>query len=332
MVDAVVQPEGRVWIHCPAQRVTGGPEALHQLARALLDSGVDARMVYYAAMGGPAAVPGPYQVYAPRIATHSEDKPADVVVVPEVRTEGLRRIRRARKVVWWLSIDNYLAARSRSRLRGFASWLAGAAALPISRLRGCVHCAQSVYAVEYLQRQGIPAVLLTDYLRSVHTGHADVRNDAERGRTILYNPLKGYEFTRGLMEAVRGDCRWVALEGMSPEEVAAAMRGARLYVDFGHHPGRDRMPREAAAHGCCVLTGRRGSAGLHADLPIPDWYKIDETKPDAVAMAAARIEEILAHYPLHYARFAGYRAWIARQQTEFLAQVHSVFLPAAGGR
>ena len=111
----------------------------------------------------------------------------------------------------------------------------------------------------------------------------------------------------------------------SAEQLAAVMRGARLYVDFGPHPGRDRMPREAAVHGCCVLTGRRGSAANSADLPIPDWYKVDERQSGAVELVGTMIREILSDYPTHYERFSGYRAWIGRQKTEFLDQVHSVF-------
>jgi len=44
----------------------------------------------------------------------------------------------------------------------------------------------------------------------------------------------------------------------------------KLYVDFGKHPGKDRMPREAAVHGCCIITGRRGAAGNPFDIPIPN--------------------------------------------------------------
>ena len=51
---------------------------------------------------------------------------------------------------------------------------------------------------------------------------------------------------------------------------------ARVYIDFGHHPGQDRLPREAAQCGCVVVTGMRGSAGLFADVPLPQYLKIEE--------------------------------------------------------
>jgi hypothetical protein len=48
-----------------------------------------------------------------------------------------------------------------------------------------------------------------------------------------------------------------------------------MYVDFGHHPGMDRIPREAAACGCLVLVGERGSASYFKDVPLTAEYKID---------------------------------------------------------
>jgi len=33
----------------------------------------------------------------------------------------------------------------------------------------------------------------------------------------------------------------------------------QVYIDFGHHPGQDRLPREAVQCGCVVITGKRGS-------------------------------------------------------------------------
>ncbi len=323
MGNVVVPPSGRVWIYCPGRIVSGGPEALHQLARALMDSGVDARIVYYPDADGLCSVPDAYREYAPRVAVAAEDGSSDVVVVPEVHTARLRNVRRAKTVVWWLSIDNYLVERTPLRfLRGL---MTGNAPLAITELKDVVHCAQSVYAVEYLHRYGISAALLTDYLRPVHSGSEGIASVVGRGMTVLYNPKKGYEFTRKLMRIVRADCKWVALEGMTAEQLATVMRGARIYVDFGPHPGRDRMPREAAVHGCCVLTGRRGSAANSADLPIPDWYKVDERQSGAVELVGTMIREILSDYPTHYGRFAGYRAWIGRQKTEFLDQVRSVF-------
>ncbi len=38
------------------------------------------------------------------------------------------------------------------------------------------------------------------------------------------------------------------------------MRKAKLYIDFGYHPGKERMPREACLLDCCLIIGKDGSA------------------------------------------------------------------------
>ena len=30
----------------------------------------------------------------------------------------------------------------------------------------------------------------------------------------------------------------------------------KLYIDFGGFPGKDRLPREAVMHDCCIITGK----------------------------------------------------------------------------
>lgn len=324
VTETVVAPHGRVWIHSPAKGVTGGPEALHQLARGLMDCGVDARIVYYPEAQAPHSIPAAYQGYDVRMAPLAEDRDGDVIVVPEVYTGRLRRVRRARRVVWWLSIDNYLL--KRTPVQRVIRCASRTRPLRFEELRNVANLAQSVYAVDYLGQRGVDARLLTDYLNPVHLSLPAAEGTGGREPLVLYNPKKGAGFTRKLIDSLRSTVTWVALEGMNSRQVAALMERAMLYVDFGPHPGRDRIPREAAAHGCCVLTGRRGSAANDVDVPIPDWYKIDESDPAAIVQAGARIRAILNDYPRHHGQFSGYRAWIQRQMDEFQAQVRSVFL------
>lgn len=58
------------------------------------------------------------------------------------------------------------------------------------------------------------------------------------------------------------DLRWVPLIGMTTEEMRSCMSKSKVYIDFGNHPGKDRIPREAAISGCIVITGKRGAAAF----------------------------------------------------------------------
>ena len=96
-----------------------------------------------------------------------------------------------------------------------------------------------------------------------------------RKNIVLYNPKKGVEFTQKIMDTCP-EFEWIALQNMSHEEMKQTMLTSKVYIDFGNHPGKDRIPREAALCGCCVITGKRGSAKNDVDVKIPPSYKFDD--------------------------------------------------------
>lgn len=96
-----------------------------------------------------------------------------------------------------------------------------------------------------------------------------------RQNIVLYNPKKGLDRIKPVMERTSSWLKWIPLIGLTEEDMTAYMHIARIYIDFGGHPGKDRIPREAAVCGCCVITNRRGSAGYYEDVPIPDRYKFE---------------------------------------------------------
>jgi hypothetical protein len=100
---------------------------------------------------------------------------------------------------------------------------------------------------------------------------------------------------------------------------------AKLYIDFGHHPGRDRMPREAAMHGCCLITGRLGSAGNAIDLPIPNQYKLDSSSPQFISEFGKIASQVLNDFPSHYAAFNLYRKWLQDEPRIFKEQIQHYF-------
>jgi hypothetical protein len=110
---------------------------------------------------------------------------------------------------------------------------------------------------------------------------------------------------------------------MSPEAVTRAMAKAKVYIDFGSHPGRDRMPREAALERCIVITGKFGSA-RGRDVPIPEEFKLS-TDPQSICDS---IKAAMDNYPGKSAAFDLYREWIRQQRATFqreVAQLESFF-------
>ena len=266
----------RIFLLCPGNSVTGGPEALHQLALALNEFGQDARVVYYP-FDGEFDTPLPYQSYSPRIARYSEITSDDVVIVPETRTKFIKPLPTSKVVVWWLSIDHYygypLSTPSfLSRFNHFFRIIKGRK-LSLGQMSTCLHISQSEYAVQHLLSKGLSSIKVTDYLNQVHTSsHSEF---AIKKPKVLFNPKKGYIHTSKLISACP-DIEFIRIENMTASEVHSLLNESMIYIDFGNHPGMDRLPREAALAGCAVITGRQGAANFTQDVSIPDAFKINE--------------------------------------------------------
>lgn len=303
---------------CPADAVTGGPEALHQLIDALANFGVPAAIAYLAPELGrgfrtavePAETPAAYARYrVPLWRDPVPDDPDVVVVLPEVWSLAADEFQQARVGLWWLSVDNNLVS-------------------PFGRYfqrrrptRPLVHLYQSAYARNYLQSHGIVGAALGDYLSDAHLAPPAA---GDRQRRIAFNPKKGFATTMQIIQRSLEcgvDADWVPIAGLDPAGVAALLGQCRVYIDFGPHPGMDRLPREAALAGCAIVTGRRGAAAYAEDIPIPAGFRIPDTDIDrAVATIAACLDD-----PALSELFEPYRTWIRGQRERFFEQVATVF-------
>lgn len=303
----------KVFLVTPANTVTGGPEALHQLADAIRQRGGEAYVSYYRVgtpahpLGVPAETPQPYRRYdAPQAAP--EDESGNLVVFPEVQPLAARRFSRAATAIWWLSVDNFLLLNERPQ------W---------DELRRHVNFAQSHYAAEFLARNGIRSVPLTDYLNDDFL--SPLRRTQYRN-AIAYNIKSAPDVERLKQAAPKlTELTWIQLADLPHERVREILSGVGIYVDFGHHPGRDRMPREAALSGACVLTNRRGSAGSAEDVPLPRLYKLDHLDPGFAKNVARTIGVISATRPFHLWRQQRYRGFAAGGKAIFNDEVRRAF-------
>jgi hypothetical protein len=316
-----------VLVICPANAMTAGPEALHQLVAELNAQGQPAAIVYHP-FDRDAATPEPYRKYNVPVARYA-DEAGTLIVFPEIFPTLALRVRHARAAIWWMSVNNYTCVRyesvlrdkiryTRNLLKGRRPWRGMAA------LRGLTHLAQSHYAELFLREHGIAGAQLSDpipvYLEADYLAALAQRLPTPRQDVILYNPTKGVKVTERLRAAYP---QWTfrPLRGLDRAALADAFLGAKVYIDFGHHPGKDRLPREAAIHGCCVITGRYGSAENPVDVPVADRYKLDVRADDFVARFGEEVTRIFDDFDGASADFTAYRTAIAREPENFRAQV-----------
>lgn len=310
--------QARVFVVCPGGLVTGGPELLHQLVHALREEGRDASIAYHPFRPG-WKTPEPYLRYRCPVVENVPDQDDCAIVVPEVQTRLLRSFLRARHVVWWLSVDYYSG--TPGSIDGWRTLLRRLFVRDIPSPTATAHLFQSAYARDYVRRRlGCAGFMLSDYIPDdfFQPGMARSRRDA-----VAFNPKKGLAFTRRFMRA-HPDIECVPLRGLTRTGMRETLDACKAYIDFGAHPGKDRIPREAALRGAVVFVGRRGSAVNAEDVPIDPFFKVESGRP-GVAELGRRLRQVFADHDRHSRSQNAYRSVIAAEVEAFRAQMRIAF-------
>ena len=337
-----VYDDTKVFVQCPAGACTGGAELLHQIVSFLRDKGLDAYIVYFGE--GDKSLPSDYSKYNIEIAEAVSNEPHDISVLYEATMYQVAENTKIQKILWWLSVDNYftsgrdvalidlfdfnikmglktLVRRAGKFLIKGRNDFSKSVSLHSMSKKDVVCCYQSEYAHHFLLNNGFREMLpLKDY---INTDHIKPVNKLGRENIVLYNPKKGFEFTRKLI-AQSPDIDWRPIQGMTRSQLISLMAKSKVYIDFGNHPGKDRLPRECAMNGLCVITGSRGSARYFEDVWLENKYKFDEHKAKKEDIIS-RIREVLKNYENAIDDFAFYRHRIALEKEEFENQLAELF-------
>lgn len=343
-----VSENSKVYVYAPVNVTTGGAELLHQLVHVLNTNNVDAYIVYSDLQKRivEGQIPKPYMEYFVKTTTLIEDLEENIVVVYEGIFNKVYETKKSQLILWWLSVDHfYISSRSVLSFRDGFQWnlsfgmkqvasrfknkiLNGApffSEISINKLKSlsALHCYQSEYAQNYLSNKGFEELLpLSDFINNDFIDF-DSTIASQRENKILYNPKKGFKYTKKIMEA-SSNLSWVPLIGMTRDELINEFKTSKLYIDFGYHPGKDRIPREAALGGCCVLTNREGSARFFEDVAIDNTYKID-TKKAKISQVVSKINLIMDNYEKLNSDFDFYRYRINKEKKLFETQILDVF-------
>ena len=301
----------RLQVVSPAHSVTGGPESLHNLVSLANRLGYAAEVVYHPYAAG-IEVPPAYRHYEAPVGT-LRDEPGVFIVFPETLCMQALRIRHATPAIWWLSVNNFALIKYhtwRDKLRYLRSVVKRKRPLRgVRGMRQVLHISKSDYDREYLSSRGVQSQPLAGPISAYYLRHATSEEMAGKRDLILHNRRKGLQLTTRLRaEFPQHD--FVALAGLDEAGLRDAYLSAKLYIDFGQHPGKERMPREAAASGCCIITGRQGSAANSVDIPIPERFKLDERDPRLYEKFAAAVVEVFDHFAQVSAEFEPYRSAI----------------------
>lgn len=268
----------RILVVCPANCATGGPEAIHWLVSGLNKiEGVDARIWYWGSNNNQ-PTPKEYKVYCCEYVTELPEGYDGTIIYPEIWANHALDHPECTNAVWWLGLDAY------------AGWTPAEGRGAFLVNDEIIHIVQSEYARDLLKQLGVKHIVkCTDIVNADF--YADYTEE-ERSDVVLYNPAKATPFMHRLM-AECTEIEFKPITGMTREQVIDTMRHAKLYVDFGEFPGRERMPREAALCGCCLVTSKIGAAAYNEDFAYN--YKF-ESKDSHIWAIEHKIRYILKNY------------------------------------
>jgi len=287
----------KIYILTPDHYETGGVEALYQLADAINSIGGNAITIFDNVNNNP--IPHRYKKYNIKYEHHSmiDYNMNNTLVVPEVWTERLTN-KNINRCIWWLSVDN-----NHNKFNDFSD-------------ESILNLYQSNYALFHLvEKNTIRYMPLYDYIDNINNFNYNINKQD----IVCYNPAKGLEITNSIINNNK-DIKFVPLVNMSEKQIVETLKISKVYIDFGNHPGKDRIPREAALLGNCIITSKKGSAKYFNDVPILNKYKMDKVDniKDIIIDCFLNFEDNSSNFEL-------YRSNIKNEKEEFFNQVKKIF-------
>ncbi len=301
----------RVAIFAPKGLRTGGPEAMHQLHRALLVEGKDSVLVPWPKMKNKKPV-HEYSLYEPRWTTIFKLRKSDIVIMPcdlgYLPFWYFLFISRKNIFIWMLAVDfsfekkfkkyetrNYNLNSEWQIMKKRKIWVELISKiinlnytkyrkrfLTIKlRIKKSNYLFQSAYAREIYRQENETnlGIMLTDYTCLTQVGSLEDPNFCSCSRNhIAYFPGKSQDLIQLVLKinSSKGNpFHFIPIKNLNSEQVVRLLVHADLFLDLGYFPGKDRLPRESIVLNCPVLIAKRGSARYYEDFQLADRYLLD---------------------------------------------------------
>lgn len=280
------------YIMCPYYK-TGGPNNMHQLCDTLNSLGYEAYIYYLP--NKPYEKPL-YSYPHLKITNSIQDTSTNLLIAPEIySTKELKSVfAHINIVTWWLSytnaaLFNQLADNARN------------------------HPAPIHLFHSYFEYVNITPLLPPSTKRYFISDYVEVPETPLHPKQdcIAYNFSKDF-ITPHYCNQLSIQTR--PIKDMTHEEVLATFSQSKIYVDLGFHPGKDRMPREAALCNCVIVTNKAGAAAYEQDVPIEEKINFEEE-------LLTLLPHILQHYDYYLEKQKIYRNRIKSERSLFTKQV-----------
>lgn len=291
------------YILSPLKSISGGVESLHQLADSLDKLNQNVKICYYPSNGSKYA----YKFFKNYNFDYFEgidlipDKKNSIIIFPEVNTKLTLKFKFAIKIIYWLSVDNFFPFKENNYLKNIINFFNFRYnRLFLFQMKKYIHLSESHYSKVFLKNKNLNNFQMTDYVK------IDYKiQPFKKLNIICYNPKKGERYIKFLKNKFPV-LEFIPLINLDKKEILKFLSKSKIYIDFGRHPGRDRIPREAGLCNCCIITNRMGSAKNDIDVGILDKYKFNNVFKE-VNQIYAIINDIFQNYEILVNDFKSYK-------------------------
>lgn len=342
----------KVYIACPSTEVSGGAESIHQLSYELQQLNID---VFIYVIGNENTM-----IQSPKLDKYKANYVYEIIdnencclIVPEPYTFILKSYQHVHKIIWWLSLDNYLKKIPKYRTNivmkknSFPFFmyplLYSVFYFKLHKFKNNInvknedlnkyfHFYNAEYIRDYLLKFGVDEKKTLYLCGPIDDIYFDKNIIFERENIVLYNPKKGYKFTQYLIHnySFKKNIRFVAIQNMTPFEICNLMSRSKVYIDFGEFPGPERIPREAVVRGCCIITSLNGAARNNVDVPIKKCYKFN-TNVKNIEKIGNLIEDMIYKYDEYANEYDLYKDKVLKQRTIFKKNILKYFKEVNNG-
>ena len=352
----IIQKKTKVFVLAPANTFTGGPELLHQVAADIKETfRVNVKMVYLPILQSN-PVHSNFKKYKLDYSSFIDDDEKNILIIPEPYhfLEHSLKYKKIKKILWWLSVDNYFGYKFRHNYNKFFRSIIK---IPFNILKILnklsdytfgiytyhdylkfiysfsnlqkfkelkqihLHLSQSKYAYDYLKANFKNLKFLSDYQRDEILKNS--KKIKKTKKNLICYSSKSNEFIEIIKKTY--NFKMIKLSGFNTKQMINIYKKTKVYLDFGYHPGKDRMPREAALFNNCIITNKKGSAKNKFDVPINEKFKFEEKKMNLEKISKT-ILNIFKNYQKELKYFKKYKRTILNEKKYFNKDLKKIFV------
>ena len=345
----------KFFVLTPANTSTGGPECLHELAYHIKKIFKVECFMFYLPIKNKNPVHKNYLHFNLKNINFIEDRSDNILIIPEQYSylSFSLKFKNIKKIIWWLSLDNYFGFKFREE---YSKIIRSIIKLPYNIIsifnfllnyrfgiytyhdylktiynfrnienqkeikQAAAHLMQSYYVYDYFKNKLKNKFLLYDY-QSENILKYSKKKIKNKKNLICYSH-KSNKFINILRKKI--DAKFIILQGYSKKQIINIFKKTKVYMDFGYHPGKDKMPREAVLLGNCIITNLKGSARNNKDIPIKKEFKFKERYKNIIYIEKI-INKIFNSYEKEFSLFKNYRSKTINEKKLFISQINKIF-------